>query len=367
MVQVTDIDLAARTVHYLGEGSGHHSLRRARARVRPERESRARQGHGALRAAAEDARRRAVHAQPRDRAARASGAAAGSRAAALAHVVRRRSAAASAASKTRAGSWTFCARAGVTTSARSTTSASTLVHSGDRLLPELSRVARRVRRAQDARARHRRASERARVRVDDRGIMLERRRDTSTAGTVICTIGTAPNPLIADSTAAEESRPTRGGARHVGAGCARRVGARRLRGRAERARRQRLAADGAVRRAPSARSSRRTSGAQTARRADAAVSLSPDRSAGRDRPQQSGRGDLRHQARRIRRLAAVARRVSAARFRRSAAKVRLFLEWNWAMFFPPDISHLGYARTRRAPASADESAQESSRAPRAAA
>jgi NADH dehydrogenase len=32
-------------------------------------------------------------------------------------------------------------------------------------------------------------------------------------------------------------------------------------------------------------------------------------------------------------------------------KVRLFLEWNWAMFFPPDISHLGYARTRRAPPS----------------
>jgi NADH dehydrogenase len=28
-------------------------------------------------------------------------------------------------------------------------------------------------------------------------------------------------------------------------------------------------------------------------------------------------------------------------------KVRLFLEWNWAMFFPPDISHLGYTRTRR--------------------
>ena len=33
-----------------------------------------------------------------------------------------------------------------------------------------------------------------------------------------------------------------------------------------------------------------------------------------------------------------------------ARKARLFLEWNWAMFFPPDISHLGYRRTqRRAP------------------
>lgn len=26
-------------------------------------------------------------------------------------------------------------------------------------------------------------------------------------------------------------------------------------------------------------------------------------------------------------------------------KTRLFLEWNWAMFFPPDIAHLGYRRT----------------------
>ena len=28
-----------------------------------------------------------------------------------------------------------------------------------------------------------------------------------------------------------------------------------------------------------------------------------------------------------------------------ARKVRLFLEWNWAMFFPPDIAHLGYKRS----------------------
>ena len=28
-----------------------------------------------------------------------------------------------------------------------------------------------------------------------------------------------------------------------------------------------------------------------------------------------------------------------------ARKVRLFLEWNWAMFFPPDIAHLGFTRT----------------------
>ncbi len=28
-------------------------------------------------------------------------------------------------------------------------------------------------------------------------------------------------------------------------------------------------------------------------------------------------------------------------------KSRLFLEWNWAMFFPPDIAHFSYRRTRR--------------------
>ena len=30
-----------------------------------------------------------------------------------------------------------------------------------------------------------------------------------------------------------------------------------------------------------------------------------------------------------------------------ARKSRLFLEWSWAMFFPPDISHFGYRRSTR--------------------
>jgi len=30
-----------------------------------------------------------------------------------------------------------------------------------------------------------------------------------------------------------------------------------------------------------------------------------------------------------------------------ARKSRLFLEWNWAMFFPPDVAHLGLRRTQR--------------------
>ena len=30
-----------------------------------------------------------------------------------------------------------------------------------------------------------------------------------------------------------------------------------------------------------------------------------------------------------------------------ARKVRLFLEWTWAMVFPPDIAHLGFKRTEK--------------------
>jgi NADH dehydrogenase len=42
-----------------------------------------------------------------------------------------------------------------------------------------------------------------------------------------------------------------------------------------------------------------------------------------------------------------------------ARKTRLFLEWNWAMFFPPDISHLGFRRTlrRSTPPSVERSAR----------
>jgi len=72
-----------------------------------------------------------------------------------------------------------------------------VVHSADRLLPELSpglgRFAERKMREQgiDVRLNARCA------RVDDRGITLADG-EVLTAGTVICTIGTAPNPLIAE-------------------------------------------------------------------------------------------------------------------------------------------------------------------------
>jgi NADH dehydrogenase len=41
-----------------------------------------------------------------------------------------------------------------------------------------------------------------------------------------------------------------------------------------------------------------------------------------------------------------------------ARKARLFLEWNWAMFFPPDTSHLRFTRTERQDVEATQSVDE---------
>jgi len=46
-----------------------------------------------------------------------------------------------------------------------------------------------------------------------------------------------------------------------------------------------------------------------------------------------------------------------------ARKSRLFLEWNWAMFFPPDISHFGYRRSQRRNSPAAEPKEVSVSAP----
>jgi len=42
-----------------------------------------------------------------------------------------------------------------------------------------------------------------------------------------------------------------------------------------------------------------------------------------------------------------AARTVPAPYSNAVRKTRLFLEWNWAMLFPPDISHFGYRRTQR--------------------
>jgi NADH dehydrogenase len=219
-----------------------------------------------------------------------------------------------------------------------------LVHSGDRLLPELSaslgRFAERKMRAQgiDVRLGARCA------RVDDRGITLSDG-ELLTAGTVICTIGTAPNPLIAAlplpkqrgrlEVAPDMSVPSAPGVWALG-DCA------------------------AV---PNARSGKVSP--PTAQFADAQARQLAANLVRKAR----GAATRRFRYRPLGQLAAIGHNKAVAevfgmklagfaawllwrgvylmKIPTLGRKVRLYLEWNWAMFFPPDISHLGYTRTRR--------------------
>ncbi len=193
------------------------------------------------------------------------------------------------------------------------------------------------------------------VRVDDRGITLGDG-ELLTAGTVICTIGTAPNPLIAAAAAPEESRAARSRFRYV------------------RARRRGSLGDRAIARPcrtrATARSLRPRRSSRSGRRGSSQANIAskvagePTRAfTYRPMGQLSAIGHNKAVAEvlgiklcRLRRLADVARRVPAEDSD-VGRKVRLFLEWNWAMFFPPDISHLGYARTRRVAPAADDSGE----------
>jgi NADH:ubiquinone reductase (H+-translocating) len=219
-----------------------------------------------------------------------------------------------------------------------------LVHSGDRLLPELSpslgrfahckMVAQGIEVFLNARAQ----------RVDASSLHLDTG-EALAAGTIICTIGTAPNPLIRDlplpqsrgriETAADMSVP---GVRNVWAlgDCAAVPNAR----------------DGKVS-PPTAQFADR----QARRLADnIARSLrgSPTREFSyKPIGQLSAIGHNKAVAEvfgiRIAGFAAwlLWRGVYLLKIPTLGRKVRLFLEWNWAMFFPPDIAHLGFTRTRR--------------------
>jgi NADH dehydrogenase len=219
-----------------------------------------------------------------------------------------------------------------------------LVHSGDRLLPELSgtlgRFAERKMRERgiDVRLNARCA------RVDDRGITLSDG-EILTAGTVICTIGTAPNPLIAALPLPKQ------------------------RGRLE------VAPDMSVRSAPGVWALGDCAAVPNAR--DDKVSPPTAQFADRQGRQladnlvRKARGEATRpfRYRPLGQLAAIGHNKAVAevfgmklagfvawllwrgvyllKIPTLGRKVRLFLEWNWAMFFPPDISHLGYTRTRR--------------------
>jgi len=228
-----------------------------------------------------------------------------------------------------------------------------LLHSGDRLLPELSPslgafTLRKMRgRGVDVRLNARAGS------VTDRGVQLDGA-DIIEGGTVICTIGTQPNSLLEQIPAAkirgrlvvnpDLSVPGVEGVWAAG-DCAGAVNAW----------------DG-------------TPCPPTAQFADAQAKQLAANVVARlkGEPTQPFRYRPRGQLSSIGHNKAVAevmglkisgfvawlmwRGLYLLRIPTLARKSRLFLEWNWAMFFPPDISHFGYRRSQRrnAPASASK-------------
>jgi NADH dehydrogenase len=219
-----------------------------------------------------------------------------------------------------------------------------LLHSGERLLPELSPAlgeftVRKMRGyAIDVRLNTRAAQ------VTDRGVHLEEG-EIIEAGTVICTIGTQPNPLLEQIPAAKSrgrlvvnpdlSVPNVGGLWAAG-DCVAVVNAW----------------DG-------------KSSPPTAQFAEAQARVLAANVIARLKgvPTQPFRYRPKGQLSSVGHNKAVAevfglkisgfiawllwRGLYLLRMPTLARKARLFLEWNWAMFFPPDISHVGLRRSQR--------------------
>lgn len=214
----------------------------------------------------------------------------------------------------------------------------------DRLLPELSvslgafTLRKMRRRGVDVRLNARAA------RVTDRAVQLESG-DVVSAGTVICTIGTQPNELIATLAAPKQrgrltvnpdmSVPGFEGLWAAG-DCAAVLNA----------------LDGKV--SPPTAQFAEAQAAQLAANIVAHVNGRPTRPFRfKPRGQLASIGHNRAVAEilGIRLSGFVAwlmwRGLHLLRIPTLARKARLFLEWNWTMFFPPDIAHFGYRRTQR--------------------
>jgi NADH:quinone reductase (non-electrogenic) len=219
-----------------------------------------------------------------------------------------------------------------------------LVHNGDRLLPELSASLGRF--TYDKMMQHGisiHLNSRA-TRVDAHGVYLDSG-ETLAAGTVICTIGAAPSPLIRDLPVpkirgrieVEPDMRVKGmdGVWALGdcAAVPNGRGGEISPPTAQFANRQaRTLADNLVR----------------------AIRGEPTRAfAYRPLGQLSAIGHNKAVAEifgiRIAGFAAwlLWRGVYLLKIPTLSRKIRLFLEWNWAMFFPPDIAHLSFTRTRR--------------------
>lgn len=219
-----------------------------------------------------------------------------------------------------------------------------LIHSGDRLLPELSESLGRfthkkmMQQGIDVRLNARAA------RIDAQTVYLDNG-DTLAAGTVICTIGTAPNPLLM-----QVPLPMIRGRIEV-------EGDMRVSGM------DRVWAIGDCAAVPNAHDGKISPPtAQFADRQARQLAVNLARAARGEtsrafsyRPlgQFSAIGHNKAVAEifgfRIAGFLAwlLWRGVYLLKIPTLGRKVRLFLEWNWAMFFPPDIAHLGLARTRR--------------------
>ena len=234
-----------------------------------------------------------------------------------------------------------------------------LLHSQDRLLPELSaKLGEFAGRKMSMRGIEVRLNARA-TRIDDRAVTLGDG-EIIAAGTVICTIGTMPNPLVTDlplpmergriATNPDMSVPGFPGVWAAG-DCAAVPNA----------------IDGKVS-PPTAQFADRQARV-LARNIAASLSGKPT-TAFRYQPvgQLSSIGHNKAVAEmfglRISGFIAwlLWRGVYLLKIPTLARKARLFLEWNWAMFFPPDISHLAYRRTRRDPPKHSVQAQEKIRA-----
>jgi len=220
----------------------------------------------------------------------------------------------------------------------------TLLHSGDRLLPELSAsLGSFTLRKMRARGVNVRLNARA-VRVTDRDVQLDSG-DIIAAGTVICTIGTQPNALV-EALPAPQNRgriavnpdmsvPGLDGLWAAG-DCAAIVNA----------------LDGKV--SPPTAQFAEAQAKQLAANIVAKLNERPTQPfCYRPRGQLSSIGHNKAVAEimGVRLSGFVAwlmwRGLHLLRIPTFSRKSRLFLEWNWAMFFPPDIAHFSYRRTRR--------------------
>ena len=219
-----------------------------------------------------------------------------------------------------------------------------LLHSGERLLPELSAsLGAFTLRKMRARGVQVRLGERA-ARVTDRAVHLDSG-EILEGGTVICTIGTQPNRLLEQLPAAkvrgrlvvnpDMSVPGLEGVWAAG-DCAAVPNA----------------LDGMV--CPPTAQCAESQAKQLAANIVARLNGAPTRPFSyRSRGQLSSIGHNKAVAEigGVKLSGFVAwlmwRGLFLLRIPTLARKSRLFLEWNWAMFFPPDITHFGYRRTRR--------------------